>query len=333
MIPQISIVVPIYKVEKYLSECIDSILSQSFSNFELLLIDDGSPDNCGVICDEYAKKDNRIKVFHQPNGGASKARNLGIKKACAHWITFIDADDLINKSFLENLYQPTTQLPIDFVHAGCLKFNEDKKFSIEQSYEYYKGNDPIYLINNIRGLTFSKLYKLDIILKNNIFYNEKIKYAEDMIFTLDYIKHVNFYVFSSSTEYLYRIHSESAMHANIIPSYETCYNSFIYFYHAIISYANKYNIKQNEIKLRFNQAGTHLNTALTSLFHNKYKHSERIKHYKNDFTNIDFSLIKFNELPIFKRILLTLFINRHFYLYDFLTEKLFLIKNIKKDKQ
>ena len=93
MTPKISVIVPVYNVEKYLPRCIDSILSQTFTDFELLLIDDGSPDNCGKICDEYAAKDSRVRVFHKPNGGVSSARNLGLDNARGEWIAFIDSDD------------------------------------------------------------------------------------------------------------------------------------------------------------------------------------------------------------------------------------------------
>ena len=102
MHPKISIIIPIYKVEKYIRECLDSILNQTFTDWEALLIDDGSPDNSGVICDEYAAKDNRFKVFHKENGGVSSARNLGLEKATGEWVTFIDADDWIEK---EAVYQ------------------------------------------------------------------------------------------------------------------------------------------------------------------------------------------------------------------------------------
>lgn len=94
----VSIIVPVYKVEKYLPKCIDSILAQTFSDFELLLVDDGSPDNSGKICDEYAKRDSRIRVFHKPNGGVSSARNLGLDEARGEWVTFVDADDWLDSN-------------------------------------------------------------------------------------------------------------------------------------------------------------------------------------------------------------------------------------------
>ena len=93
--PELSVIVPIYKAEKYIRKCIDSILTQSFRDYELILVDDGSPDNCGVICDEYAAKDDRIKVIHKRNGGVSEARNVGLDIAGGAYISFIDPDDWV----------------------------------------------------------------------------------------------------------------------------------------------------------------------------------------------------------------------------------------------
>lgn len=105
----ISVIVPVYKVEPYIRRCVDSIRNQSFSDFELILVDDGSPDNCGTICDEYAEMDSRIRVIHQPNGGLSAARNAGIDWVLANsdstWLTFIDSDDWIHPEMLERLHQ------------------------------------------------------------------------------------------------------------------------------------------------------------------------------------------------------------------------------------
>ena len=106
--PEISVIVPVYKVEKYIHRCIDSILNQTFSDFELILVDDGSPDNCGTICDQYAAKDSRVVVIHQENGGLSAARNAGIDWAFANsdseWLSFIDSDDWVHQDYLKCLY-------------------------------------------------------------------------------------------------------------------------------------------------------------------------------------------------------------------------------------
>ena len=102
--PSISVIVPIYKVEQYLSRCIDSILSQSFKDFELILVDDGSPDNCGTICDNYAARDSRITVIHKANEKLCAARNSGMDIAQGDWLAFIDSDDWIHKDYLQLLY-------------------------------------------------------------------------------------------------------------------------------------------------------------------------------------------------------------------------------------
>lgn len=111
--PCISVIVPVFDVEKYIHRCIDSILNQSFSNFELLLVDDGSTDDSGNICEEYALKDSRVKVIHQKNAGQAAARNTGVKEAKGEWIAFIDSDDAVNHSILKTLF--------DIVTKNCVK--------------------------------------------------------------------------------------------------------------------------------------------------------------------------------------------------------------------
>lgn len=111
----ISVVVPIYKSEAFLGRCVDSILAQTFKDFELILVDDGSPDQCGAICDEYAKKEDRIRVVHQKNGGAAAARNAGIDVAAGAWIAFVDSDDWVHPDYLRVLYNVAVQQSADIV--------------------------------------------------------------------------------------------------------------------------------------------------------------------------------------------------------------------------
>ena len=111
--PEISVIVPVYKVEQFLHRCVDSILRQSFYDFELILVDDGSPDNCGAICDEYAEADNRIHVIHQENGGLSAARNSGMDWSFANsdsqWLAFVDSNDWVHKDYLKRLYEAAVE--------------------------------------------------------------------------------------------------------------------------------------------------------------------------------------------------------------------------------
>ena len=119
--PEISVVVPVYKTQKYIRECIDSILAQTFADFELILVDDGSPDDCGKICDEYVKRDNRIKVVHQQNGGLSAARNSGVSSATCAWCCFIDSDDCIHPDMLKIMMQQTDDSRVNMVVCDCVQ--------------------------------------------------------------------------------------------------------------------------------------------------------------------------------------------------------------------
>ena len=127
--PSISVIVPVYKVEAFLPRCVDSILAQTFSDFELLLVNDGSPDNCPVICEEYARKDPRVRVLHQENQGLSAARNSGIDWVFEHsdsqWLAFIDSDDWVHPKFLETMYRGAMDLKLPIASSGWQRFEVD----------------------------------------------------------------------------------------------------------------------------------------------------------------------------------------------------------------
>ena len=121
----ISIIVPIYKAEVFLPRCIDSVIAQTYTNWDLLLVDDGSPDKSGKICEEYSRKDARIKVYHKQNGGVSSARNYGLDKARGEWVSFLDADDYILPSFLDNLIN--NNKGFELICSGYMGFGDSKK--------------------------------------------------------------------------------------------------------------------------------------------------------------------------------------------------------------
>lgn len=124
--PTISVIVPVYKVEPYLRQCVDSILSQTFRDFELILVDDGSPDGCPAICDEYAGQDSRVKVIHKENGGLSSSRNAGLDVASGEYISFVDSDDWIQLEYLERMLAAINNNHADMAMCGVEKFWEDK---------------------------------------------------------------------------------------------------------------------------------------------------------------------------------------------------------------
>lgn len=129
----ISVIVPVYKVEKYLKRCVDSILTQTYTDLEVILVDDGSPDKCGELCDIYASEDSRVHVIHKSNGGLSDARNAGIKIAKGEYLTFVDSDDCIHKSMFEWLYKTLKENGCDIAIGGFQKFSEEKEIVNEFS--------------------------------------------------------------------------------------------------------------------------------------------------------------------------------------------------------
>ena len=194
--PEISVIVPVYNVENYLRDCVKSILSQTFTSFELLLIDDGSKDHSGKICDELVQTDSRIKVFHQKNGGVSSARNKGLDEACGKWIYFTDSDDELYPDSLEFLYKKSTQTKdTDLVIAELTQYNleggieyhlEDDRFEMEMG--MHKALKIMYQpIHGYQGYLFTKLFKRSIIEKENLRFNPAIYYNEDRLFCTQYI--------------------------------------------------------------------------------------------------------------------------------------------------
>jgi len=185
--PKFSIILPIYKVEKYLSACIDSILDQTYTGFELILVDDGSPDNCPQICDDYAKKDNRIKVIHKPNGGLADARNVGLEMASGDYICYIDSDDyLIDENVLKLLEENLVTSP-DIVHYKNVDWLESDGRIIQCSYNYkvHTENRSIYAIycdlidqDAYYNSAWSKIIRRDLLIDNNIRFEKGI-FGED----------------------------------------------------------------------------------------------------------------------------------------------------------
>ena len=149
-IPLVSVIVPIYKVEKYLPTCIDSIISQTYKNIEILLIDDGSPDNCGRICDEYAVKDNRIHVFHEANKGVSVARNIGLDNANGELISFIDPDDYIDNDFIEYLVSIMHSASADISYCGYRYLDEEGNILKREKKD--SSNNPIKIFTSEESL-------------------------------------------------------------------------------------------------------------------------------------------------------------------------------------
>lgn len=180
MNPLISIIVPVYNSEKTLHRCIDSILNQTFVEWELLLIDDGSKDKSGEICDVYAEKDRRIKVFHKENGGVSSARNLGLDNACGDWVTFCDSDDWMEETMIEDLYVYAIENQADIVTCDFRMVYKDK--NVNYTTIDWSSNKVQSLQNYISycwTVIWNMFVKHDIYIKNKMKYCEGYSYCED----------------------------------------------------------------------------------------------------------------------------------------------------------
>ena len=213
--PKISIIIPVYNAEKYLPRCIDSILSQTITDFELLLIDDCSKDNSGKICDEYAFKDERINVFHQTfNKGASGARNVGINKAKGKYISFIDSDDWIESTYYSDFFENEV-LEYDIYFQNFVCHYQDGSTKFKEIMPYSATGEHIdeailYLMKEIKfGWSWIKLFRNSIIQKHNIKFDESISLREDELFTLQYCKYINSISIKNKANYHYYIYEES----------------------------------------------------------------------------------------------------------------------------
>ena len=187
----ISIIVPVYNSEQTLQQCIESILWQTYKNIELLLIDDGSTDRSSEICDEYARKDSRVRVFHKENGGVSSARNVGLENARGSWITFCDSDDRVSNEWLANMLQSDAEC--DLVVQGFSTPMEYEPLNSEiNHFCVYSGpiKDGLILLlqRHILGYLWVKLFKSSIIRNHHIKFDKNIFLQEDELFILSYAK-------------------------------------------------------------------------------------------------------------------------------------------------
>ncbi len=207
----ISIIIPVYKVEKYLEKCIESVLKQTYTNLQIILVDDGSPDNCGKICDEYAKKDSRIEVIHKINGGLSDARNVGINRANGRYIGFVDSDDYIKEDMYEKLINLIKEYDADISICNLYDVIDGKEYVRNKDngiHEYSRIDilKEILLDKNIQSYAWNKLYKKELF--DEIKYPIGKKY-EDIGTTFYLFEKCNKIVVTSEPEYYYLKRADS----------------------------------------------------------------------------------------------------------------------------
>lgn len=235
---KVSVIVPIYNVEKYLRTCVDSICNQTFKSLEIILVDDGSPDMCSKICDDYAQQDIRIKVIHKKNAGLGEARNTGLEAATGDYIYFIDSDDWIEPNMLATLVHELEQEQADFVMCGFKKCAEGRQPIIDHHTEQKKTfreneitkqlflpmvaqRSEIKEDYTINMCVWTNLYKRSIIDKYHIrFLSERAYLSEDICFNLEYLLHTHCAVLLPDTLYCYRYNPNSLTSRYKGPEYE-----------------------------------------------------------------------------------------------------------------
>lgn len=216
--PHISIVVPVYNVENYLPQCLNSILSQSYKNYELIVVDDGSTDRSSEICDEFGKRDNRIKVLHKKNGGVGSARNYGLSMVSGEWLIFIDSDDYLLDGALDIMVNFSYKRDSDYFLFGiCTEeyvLSDAKKIGVQQA-------NPRWLIGRmleycISSGPFARVFKTSI--AKSIMFNEKLKIGEDLLYNIQYLLQCNSCQIIDKYVYFYRSNPNSVMHSRHLTS-------------------------------------------------------------------------------------------------------------------
>lgn len=218
--PKITVIIPVYNVEKYLRKCLDSVINQTYTNLEIICVDDGSPDNSGAILDEYAKKDSRIIVIHQENAGVSAARNQGLDIATGEYIAFVDSDDWLEPQCYElAVAEFLRDNSINLVYFGAKVFNErhnlsQKEFEVQKKWfsPFYKGKYELSnkLMSHFIGAVWSWLFKKSIIDEYNIRFSN-YKLSEDSLFLMYYLNGVKFILYMDKCLYNYVLHDASAI--------------------------------------------------------------------------------------------------------------------------
>lgn len=223
---KVSIILPIYNVEKYLDRCMHSLLGQTLKDIEIIMVDDGSPDNCPQMCDEYAYKDSRIKVVHKRNGGLGYARNTGLAVATGEYIAFVDSDDFVDVKMYQSLYEKSQSENLDAIYCGFYEyFNEDAMNSRQEvdKYTLFEDSECQQILRGMLSPCGAKgritkyemsvwhsIYKKDIFTTNNVeFCSEKELISEDIIFHIDFICHCKRIGFMPNKYYFYCLNETS----------------------------------------------------------------------------------------------------------------------------
>ncbi len=300
----ISIIVPVYKVEPYLDKCVSSIVDQTYKNLEIILVDDGSPDNCPAMCDEWTKKDSRIKVIHKQNGGLSDARNAGMSIATGEFIGFVDSDDLIDKGFTEQLYNALKETGADISACDFREFHDDTEVSVsvnktaqvevstcEEAIEDIQHN------RRFRAVVWNKLYTRKILSGESF---ETGRKHEDEFFTYRLYDKASGLAYIDVPLYSYRQRPGSIM-TSFSPEYLDILDAYL---ERIALLRKKYPRLVPTDKLNFCMACMNLYSEVSNIDADSQREAK--KHIRNCRRKIRFSRDEFRKYSLKEKLYVTL---------------------------
>lgn len=324
--PEITVIIIGYNVAQWIHRCLDSLLAQNYKNFVTVVVDDGSIDSTRDICDEYSKKDSRIKVFHTSNQGVSSARNLGLSKVDTTWFTFIDADDYVHPQYLSNLLLPTTKRKnIDLVQCSYFVKIENNKSPQHCVKSTLYTNDMEDILSHIRGFVWSKLFKSSLIREYKIHFDQQISLAEDLCFVLDYLQYADMVCFSEQAEYVYEKRTGSVSKCRHKP--EALYQQFHVEFKLIERLTQRTSALSYSTFYRKKLLASSLMNYITSLYIGGYK-SENINKIKNIPVQ-ELNILKyFSSTSRIKKIISILLFKQQWKLSDILLFSIYRLKQI-----
>lgn len=317
----LTIIVPVYNTERYIRICLKNILLSTLRDFELVVVDDGSTDNSLSICKEFERQDDRVRVFESSHAGVSRARNIGLDNARGTWVTFVDADDVISKTFLENLSKPILHdESIDFVLAGFMNLwggKTNRRITYNQIYKNYLGNDYNILLNNYRGAVYSKLFRRTLIEtgfdNSPIRFDQNITVAEDMVFTADYICLVNKYAIIDECGYFYRRDNALSVTRSIQrPSYTSAYSVSTHLYNSLERYKNMHGIMEEQCQFRYKIIASSLLHSIYALYFDKYRRKDRLRMLKSNYCSRFLYILSLSDKRFIDKVVVEL-LNRKWY--------------------
>lgn len=322
---KISVIIPIYNAESFLNECLASIQNQTFSDYEVWLIDDGSTDNSGTICDKFAAPNKQFHVIHKKNGGVSSARNAGLEKANGEWICFIDADDTVEKEYLSTLYQFANMQKDILIIQGFKTFLPDntyidKRFTnqLYNSSEVYKTFQDLNI--NRCGYPFGKLYNAEIIRHHHLRFVESIHYAEDVMFMLTYLTHCSAIQTVEGMNYNYYIRKNIQSLSKRIFVFESEYACYQLYLKRIGELKQRFNLTETSLRKVYNVISEYLiRRSIGALYQKQTRkpRQERLVILKRlTPTQLDFLHTYYKECSWFHKLTVWLLRKHYYYLCD-----------------